>query len=74
MNGQGLSALIVCTANLVSILAGKPVDSCEDDEGSSSCENNTFSPSALAYFIVATSVLVLNVCAFFLLRGLPISR
>ena len=74
MNGQGISALIVCLANVISLTADSPPDICNDDDNSSSCGDNSFSYSALAYFLVATTILVLNIFAFFILRRLPISR
>jgi equilibrative nucleoside transporter 1/2/3 len=73
MTGQALAGLLVCVSNIVTSLAGGETDVCSDDDANDDCSYST-SYSALAYFIIATVVLISCVGAFATLMRLPITR
>lgn len=72
MNGSGFAGLAVSLSALITTLAAPRVSTCSDDNDTS-C-NREISYSALAYFIIATLVLLSNVMAYIILARLPFVR
>jgi equilibrative nucleoside transporter 1/2/3 len=73
MNGQGLAGLVVSVSAIVTIVsAPAPDDQCSTDDGNvdDDCSEH-ISYSALAYFIIATLVLLSCIVTFLSLDGLP---
>lgn len=72
MTGQGLAGLTVSISEILTLLAGPASDDCGDDnnDGADEC---SFSVdfSALAYFIIATFVLITCISAYLLICNLP---
>lgn len=64
MNGQGLAGLIVSVSALLTSLAGSPSDDCSDDNTDDSNCSQSVDFSALAYFLIATFILITCVFAF----------
>ena len=77
MSGQGVAGLAVSLSSLLTSMASSSIDICDDDDGSteddSSCENH-LSYSALAYFSIATAVLICCIISFQTLKRLSITR
>jgi len=76
MNGQGMAGLTVAMAALLTQLAYAPDDDCQDDGAATddgACEQ-TIDYSALAYFLIATIVLVSCFFAFYWLRNLTFTK
>lgn len=75
MSGQGLAGLVVSVSSILTILAAKRVDTCSDD-GNTDDGNCSYSIdySALAYFIIATIVLLTCAASFAVLYKLPFSK
>lgn len=75
MNGQGVAGLTVAVSGLLTSLATSAVDTCSDDDGADDgdCEQ-TMDYSALAYFIIATLILVSCGFAFLSLNNLTFAK
>jgi solute carrier family 29 (equilibrative nucleoside transporter), member 1/2/3 len=75
MNGQGLAGLTVSLSSLITSAAGARTDLCGDDVNSNDedCDLDV-SYSALAYFAIATFVLVSCIGSFIVLMRLPITK
>ena len=74
MNGQGLSGLIVALSSLLTSLAGREIDVCEDDANNDDSCESSISYSTLAYFLIATFVLVSCIGLFIVLMKLSITK
>lgn len=75
MNGQGLAGLIVSVSALLTTLAAAPIDSCSDDsaDDSEDCEQSV-NYSALAYFMIATLVLLTCALAYYYLKRMSFTK
>jgi len=75
MNGQGLAGLAVSLSSLITSAAGARTDLCADDGANDdvSCDLDV-SYSALAYFAIATFVLISCIGCFIVLMRLPITK
>ncbi len=76
MSGQGLAGLIVSLSAVLTQYAGGDTSSCSDDDqvtDDGSCEQS-ISYSALAYFLIATFVLLSCVLAFSSLMRMKFTR
>lgn len=75
MNGQGLAGLTVSASALLTSLATAPVDECEDDGATDDGDcDNSLNVSALAYFLIATIVLLSCAVTFYWLRNMSFTR
>jgi solute carrier family 29 (equilibrative nucleoside transporter), member 1/2/3 len=66
MNGQGVAGLTVSVSSMLTMLATSPIDTCEDDDNGGDdgdCEQ-TINYSALAYFLIATLIMLSCIFAF----------
>ena len=75
MNGQALAGFLISLASLLTTLGGKNM-ACTDDDGSNddgSCEED-IDYSALAYFIIATFVLISCIFLFIALQKLEFTK
>jgi len=76
MNGNGLAGLTVAVSSMLTSLASSPIDDCTDDQADSeeeTCEQRV-DFSALAYFIIATLVLLSCILAFLGLSQLHFTK
>ena len=75
MTGQGIAGVVVSTSAILTLYAGGNTTSCTDDESSEdeTCEQSV-SFSALAYFLIATLVLLTCVMAFSSLMRMKFTR
>lgn len=73
LSGQGLAGLVVSVSAMLTQLAASPIDTCSDDGDDGDCVN-TLNYSALAYFLIATFVLVFCIFAFMTLKRLAFTR
>lgn len=75
MTGQGVAGVVVSASAVLTLYAGGNTTSCTDDESSEdeTCEQSV-SFSALAYFLIATLVLLTCVVAFSSLMRMKFTR
>jgi len=73
MNGQGLAGLIVAVSGMLTSLASAPIDDCNDGADDSSCDQK-IDYSALAYFIIATIILLSCILAYMALGQLHFTK
>jgi equilibrative nucleoside transporter 1/2/3 len=74
MSGQGLAGLVVSLSSILTTAsAPTSVDYCDDAVVEDNCSSK-ISYSALAYFTLATLILLSCIVAFILLRHLPFAR
>jgi equilibrative nucleoside transporter 1/2/3 len=77
MNGQGLAGLTVSVSALLTTLAAAPIDTCDDD-GTSGDDGDectqSINYSALAYFFIATIVLLTCALAYYWLQKMPFTK
>lgn len=75
MNGQGVAGLTAAVSSLLTSLATSAVDECSDDDtgDDGNCEQS-IDYSALAYFVIATLILVSCVFAFLALNHFSFAR
>jgi equilibrative nucleoside transporter 1/2/3 len=76
MNGQGLAGLIVSVSALLTMLAATEIDTCDDDKNGDDAEDCSqyVSYSALAYFLIATFVLLSCAMAYYWLQRMAFTR
>jgi equilibrative nucleoside transporter 1/2/3 len=74
MSGSGMAGFVVSVAGLLTTAAAKSLVTCDDEESTTDSCKQEISYSALAYFLIATLVLVANVLSFTVLKRLPIVR
>lgn len=77
MNGQGLAGLIVSVSNVVTLVATASTDSsCSSDSEANddTCEGFSINYSALAYFLIATFIMLSCAASFLVLAKLPYTR
>lgn len=75
MGGQGLAGLMIAVASVITTAASSEKNECnDDDETDDGCGDYKVDPSALAYFIVATLVLLSCAASYFYLETLPITK
>lgn len=75
MNGQGVAGLTVAVSSLLTSLATSAIDECSDDNAGDDgdCEQ-TINYSALAYFLIATILLVSCIFAYLALDHFQFAR
>jgi len=74
MSGQGLAGLIVALSSIMTTLAAPaPTDYCNDSITDDNCTLQ-ISYSSLAYFTLATCILLSCIVTFLFLRQLPFAR
>jgi equilibrative nucleoside transporter 1/2/3 len=76
MNGQGFAGLTVSVSALLTTLAAAPIDTCDDDDLNKDDDEcvQSISYSALAYFLIATLILLTCSMAYFYLKKMPFTR
>jgi equilibrative nucleoside transporter 1/2/3 len=74
MSGNGMAGFVVSAAGLLTTAAAKSLVTCDDEETANDSCKQEISYSALAYFLIATIVLMANVLCFSILKRLPIVR
>lgn len=72
MTGQAVAGLVVSVSSILTTLASKDSTSCDDDNGNTNDDSCSFSmdTSALAYFLIATLVLVICLLSYLVLKKL----
>lgn len=75
MNGQALAGLIVAVSDVVTTLAAGSGTFCDavTDE-TTQCQKFSINFSALAYFIIATMIMLSCVASFLALQKLPYTK
>ena len=74
MSGQGLAGLVVSMSSILTTAsAPTATDYCDDFVSEDNCDQK-ISYSALAYFTLATLILLSCIVAFLILRNLPFAR
>lgn len=74
MTGSAMSGLAVAVSNILTSLASDPVDDCNDDFIDDGDCSQSVDYSALAYFIIATLILLTCAFAFIGLIQLPFTK
>lgn len=70
MSGSGLAGFIVSVSGLLTTAAADSLVTCSDDNTEETCKQE-MNYSALAYFLIATLVLIANVLSYSVLKRLP---
>ncbi len=76
MSGQGLAGLIVALSSILTSLGTTPPDNCGTplDDVTSTCADFGVDYSALAYFIIATLIMLTCAASFLVLEKLPYTQ
>lgn len=74
MSGSGMAGFMVSAAGLLTTAAAKSLVTCTDDNTTDDSCTREVNYSALAYFLIASIVLIANVVCFSILKRLPIVR
>lgn len=74
MNGQGLAGLVVAVSSVVTIAAAAPIDYCDDDATDDGSCPEKLDYSALAYFIIATMILLSCISTYIWMARLPFTK
>lgn len=74
MSGSGMAGFVVSASGLLTTAAAKSLETCADDGATDDSCTREVNYSALAYFLIASLVLIANVVSFSVLKRLPIVR
>ena len=78
MTGQGVAGAIVSLSDIFTLLAAADTSVCSDDDtsgdDSATCDGFVLSGSTLAYFLIATFILIFCVAIFIYLRNMSITK